>query len=191
MLTTIDLTGFFIGFCFLVFAGFWMVTAFSTKRTVRSRGWWRVTFFAILAGYFAARLGFMNAPWMRGVLWPRTLATGLLADALALAGLVVMLWARVTIGRNWSAGVVLKEQHELVTRGPYRWVRHPIYSGLLLMALGLAIWRGQYSGFWGLLVFVILFWIKARAEERLMIEHFGDAYRDYRRRVKALIPYLV
>jgi protein-S-isoprenylcysteine O-methyltransferase Ste14 len=120
-----------------VFVVFWIATAFSTKRTVRRVGGWRLVFFIILVGYFVVRLGFLHAAWMNGVVWQRTLATGLAADAIALAGLAVMLWARVVLGRNWSADVVLKEGHELVTRGPYRWVRHPIYSGLLLLALGL------------------------------------------------------
>ena len=191
MITAVDLTGGFIGLCFLVFAVFWIATAFATKRTVRRTGRWRLAFFVILVGYFVVRMGFKHAAWMNGVVWQRTLATGLAADAIALAGLAVMLWARVVLGRNWSADVTLKEGHELVTGGPYRWVRHPIYSGLLLLALGWAVWRGQWSGFWGLAVLVVLLFIKARSEEQLMIEHFGDAYLRYKARVKALVPYVV
>ena len=185
-----ELTGYFIGLCWVVFVVFWMVTAFSTKRTVQSRGWWRVSFAVLLLAYFAVRMGLWRSPWMSGRLVPHTLPIRLVADALALAGLLVMLWARVTIGRNWSAGVVLKEGHELVTTGPYRFVRHPIYSGLLLLALGWAVWRGQYAGFYGLAVILVLFWIKSRAEEQLMIEHFGDAYLGYKARVRALVPFV-
>lgn len=185
-----DLTGYFIALCFLVFAVFWIATAFSTKRTVQRKGWWRVSLALILLGWFAVRVGFLRAPWMSGYAWNRTLGIELLGDALALAGLLVMLWARVVLGRNWSADVVLKEGHELVTSGPYRFVRHPIYSGLLLLALGWAVWRGQYAGFWGLLVVLILLWVKARFEEQLMIEHFGDAYLGYKSRVKALVPFV-
>ena len=191
MPTPVDLTGYFIGLCFLIFVVFWIVTAFSTKRTVQRRGWWRVSFLVIMLGFFLARLGLLRVHWVNGFLWRRTLFTGIVADVIALAGLVIMLWARVILGRNWSADVALKEGHELVTSGPYRWVRHPIYSGLLLMALGWAVWRGRYSGFWGLAVLLPLFWIKARAEEQLMIQHFGDAYRSYKARVKALIPYVI
>jgi len=191
MITAVDLTGAFIGLCLLVFAVFWIATAFATKRTVRRMGRWRLVFFVILVGYFAVRLRFLHAAWMNGVVWQRTLATGLAADAIALAGLAVMLWARVVLGRNWSADVTLKEGHELITGGPYRWVRHPIYSGLLLLALGWAVWRGQWSGFWGLAVLVVLLLIKARSEEQLMIQHFGDAYLGYKARVKALVPYVV
>src|SRR5258708_3850923 len=165
--------------------------AFTTKRAVQRRGRWSGPFLVIALGSIFVRVGFMRAPWVNGLLWQRTLLTGLLADALALAGLAVMLWARVTLGRNWSGGVVLKKDKELVTSGPYRFVRHPIYSGLLLLMLGWAVWRGRSVGFWGLAVVLVLFWIKARAEEQLMIQHFGDAYRTYKARVKALIPYIV
>ena len=61
---------------------------------------------------------------------------GSVADILTGAGLIVALWARTILGTNWSSNVVLKEQHELIERGPYRFVRHPIYTGVLLMVLG-------------------------------------------------------
>jgi protein-S-isoprenylcysteine O-methyltransferase Ste14 len=191
MFAPTDLPGDFIGLCFAIFVGFWAVTAFTTKRTVESRSRWAGPFLLIGFVYMLVRAGFLHAPWMNRLLWPHVLLTGLLGDALALAGLVVMIWARVTIGRNWSGGVVLKENHEMVTSGPYRFVRHPIYSGLLLLVLGWAVWRGSPVGFLALTAMLPLLGLKARAEEQLMIDHFGDAYRSYRARVKALIPYVV
>ena len=191
MFNPIDLTGYFIGLCFAIFFVFWVATSFTTKRTVERRGRWIGPSVVVALGYSLVRVGFLHAPWLNGLLWHRTLLTGLLGDAMALAGLAVMLWARVTLGRNWSGGVVLKADHELVTSGPYRFVRHPIYSGLLLLMLAWAVWRGRSIGFGGVTVLILLFWIKARAEEQLMIQHFGDAYRSYKARVKALIPYIV
>ena len=125
---------------------------------------------------------------LRQLLWPRTAAVGLLADVLTVAGLVVAVWARAVLGRNWSGRVVLKQDHDLVQRGPYACVRHPIYSGLLLMGLGTAVESGRLTGFVILAAVAILFAVKAQFEERLMIRHFPEAYPDYRRRVKALIP---
>ncbi len=186
-----DLAGDFIALCFAIFIVFWAVAAFTTKRTVERRGRWTGPFLLILLGYMIVRVGFVHSPWLNALLWRRTLLTGLVGDALALAGLAVMLWARVTLGGNWSGGVVLKEEHELVTRGPYQFVRHPIYSGLLLLTLGWAVWRARTVGFVALGATLLLFWTKSSAEERLMIEHFGDAYVRYKARVKALIPYIV
>jgi protein-S-isoprenylcysteine O-methyltransferase Ste14 len=102
-----------------------------------------------------------------------------------------MLWARFTLGRNWSADVVLKQDHELIVRGPYRYVRHPIYSGGLLMMMGWAVWSGHFVSWISLVVVLVILWLKASAEEKLMTEHFGSAYREYKKRVKALIPYVV
>src|SRR5262245_64121263 len=89
--SAVDLTGYFIGFCFIAFAVFWMATAFTNKRTVRSRGWWRVSFAVILLGYFVARFGFLRSPWMNGLLWEHTLTIGLVADVISISGLIVML----------------------------------------------------------------------------------------------------
>jgi protein-S-isoprenylcysteine O-methyltransferase Ste14 len=106
------------------------------------------------------------------------------------AGLAFAVWARRHIGRNWSAIVTLKQDHELVTTGPYALVRHPIYTGLLLGFLGWAIavdrWRGPLAV---AIVFVALL-RKYRLEERWMRERFGAAYDAYRSRVKALVPFL-
>jgi protein-S-isoprenylcysteine O-methyltransferase Ste14 len=115
--------------------------AFTTKRTAERRRRWTGPFALVVLAYFIVRMGLWHSTWANGVLWQRTLLTGLVADAIALAGLAIMLWARVTLGGNWSGAVVLKEQHELVTSGPYRFVRHPIYSGLFLLLLGSAVWH--------------------------------------------------
>ena len=72
------------------------------------------------------------------LLWPHNLTTGVIADVVTFLGLLLTLWARVVLGGNWSSGVAFKEQHELIERGPYAYVRHPIYSGVLLMFLGIS-----------------------------------------------------
>jgi len=187
-----DWTGLFIGLCFGVFALFWIVTAFSTKRTVQRSGRWFLPYVLLsLAVVMLIRAGRGHLDWLAHELWPHSLVAGLIADLVTLAGLLFTLWARVTLGRNWSGFVVLKEDHELITAGPYRYVRHPIYSGLLLMFVGWGIWGGHVRDFVGPLLVLVLLWVKARAEEQLMIEHFGDRYREYRARVKALVPYVL
>jgi protein-S-isoprenylcysteine O-methyltransferase Ste14 len=122
------------------------------------------------------------------VLWPHVLAVRIAGDAVALCGLVVTLWARTVLGGNWSGVPVIKEGHELIDRGPYAHVRHPIYSGVLLMFLGLAILLGTVNAFAVLVVIFVGLRLKARKEEKLLTAHFPDAYLKYKARTKALIP---
>lgn len=108
--------------------------------------------------------------------------------ALAVAGAVLAIWSRYLLGRNWSASVELKEGHELVVAGPYRVIRHPIYTALLLLFLGNALMVGDWRGLLAVAIVFVSFWFKLRKEEAWMAERFGDAYRDYRKKTRALIP---
>jgi protein-S-isoprenylcysteine O-methyltransferase Ste14 len=110
---------------------------------------------------------------------------------LLVLGLALSIWARAYLGRNWSGVVTLKVDHELVRAGPYRYVRHPIYSGLLLAFLGTAIVRGDWSGLVGAAMAFAALWRKLRLEERWMEETFGAQYAKYRAEVAALIPFLL
>lgn len=116
---------------------------------------------------------------------------------IALAGLLAVLmgvafsvWARLMLGDNWSNRVTVKENHTLVRRGPYRIVRHPIYSGILLGMLGSALQRGGIRCFVGVLICGFSFWLKTRVEERFMVQSFGEEYLQYRHKVKALAPFI-
>src|SRR5262249_25044393 len=104
--------------------------------------------------------------------------------------LMIAVWARVVLAGNWSARVTLKENHELIRRGPYRVVRHPIYSGLLVMILGTALLAGRMSGFVALLVCFCGFWIKLRQEEALLTRCL-PGYSEYKARTKALVPFIL
>lgn len=116
--------------------------------------------------------------------------TDILGAVVTLFGLSGALWARATIGSNWSSDVVIKENHELIERGPYHWVRHPIYSSMLFMYIGGAIWFGRALEFAAIILVVLALGYKALQEERLLTKHFPDAYPSYKARVKALIPFV-
>ena len=122
-------------------------------------------------------------PWSPAFYW-----TGV---ALMVIGFALTVWARLVLGSNWSATVTVKENHELITRGPYRLVRHPIYSGLLLAILGSALPREDARAVAAVLVFLFALLRKAGIEEGRMIATFGDEYRAYRRRSKMVIPYIL
>jgi len=110
--------------------------------------------------------------------------------ALTACGLLFAVWARRHIGTNWSGTVTLKEDHELVTTGPYAIVRHPIYTGLLLALAGSAMARGELRGLLAVVIATLALWRKLGLEERWMREQFGARYDAYRQRVAALIPFV-
>ena len=114
-----------------------------------------------------------------------------LAGILCIAGLAFCVWARATLGRNWSGTITLKEGHELIERGPYRLVRHPIYTGLLAMFLATALAFGHLGGVVAVILAFASFWIKLSEEEKLMLQQFPDQYRSYQQRVKCIIPFVL
>jgi len=133
----------------------------------------------------------MPGNFLGGRILPATSTTFFIGVALLTLGLAFTVWARHYLGRNWSGIVTVKQDHELVRSGPYRWVRHPIYSGLLLAFVGCAIARGEWRGVIAVLIVFAALWRKLKLEERFMIETFGDAYLRYRAEVRALIPFVI
>ncbi|HEY3911043.1 MAG TPA: isoprenylcysteine carboxylmethyltransferase family protein [Stellaceae bacterium] len=105
------------------------------------------------------------------------------------AGLGLAVWAGLHLGRNWSGIVTLKKDHALVCTGPYRTIRHPIYSGLLLALVGTALAIGEWRGVLAVLCALIAFLWRIRVEEARMRRTFAE-YEAYRRRSAALIPLL-
>jgi protein-S-isoprenylcysteine O-methyltransferase Ste14 len=118
-------------------------------------------------------------------IWPAALGA-----ALTFAGLAFCVWARFTIAANWSSDVQLKRDHELIVAGPYRWVRHPIYTGILMMFVGTALAVGEWRAALGVALAAGAFWRKLRLEEAVMRTQFGEAYARYAARVPALIPFV-
>jgi protein-S-isoprenylcysteine O-methyltransferase Ste14 len=96
-------------------------------------------------------------------------------------GLALAIWARIHLGRNWSASVELKESHSLVRTGPYRITRHPIYVGLLIAVLGTSVTRGDIRGLLAFFLVLVALFGKSRREEALLRRHFGDEYERYGR----------
>jgi protein-S-isoprenylcysteine O-methyltransferase Ste14 len=108
--------------------------------------------------------------------------------SLCVFGAVIACSARHTLGRNWSGTVQLKEDHELIERGLYRYVRHPIYTGFLMLFLGNAIMVGDWRGLLAVAIVFVSFWRKLKLEELWLTQLFGARYTEYANRTKALIP---
>jgi len=122
---------------------------------------------------------------------PHAVGAQLTGDVVCVLGLFVTIWARRTLAGNWSSNVTFKQGHELIRRGPYRLVRHPIYTGILTMCLGTAIEIGRLRGWLALPLMAAAFWIKLKQEERLLLRHFPDDYPLYQKQVKSLIPFVI
>jgi protein-S-isoprenylcysteine O-methyltransferase Ste14 len=169
-----------------VFWLYWLAAAFSMKRgrVPWSRELWIRAVIAVLVillirlGVFRGH-GLNSDPWRAGL--------GLVLFAL---GLGLAIWARIHIGRNWGTPMTQKDEPELVTSGPYRLVRHPIYSGILVAGVGTAV---ALSWLWLTAVGLaaVYFLYSASVEERYLIERFPDEYREYKRSSKMLVPFML
>jgi protein-S-isoprenylcysteine O-methyltransferase Ste14 len=164
---------------------YWLIAAFSMKR---GRVPWsrelaiRAVIVILVILLIRARAfrdhGLNTDPWRAGL--------GVVFFAV---GLAFAIWARVHLGRNWGTPMTQKEEPELVTSGPYRIVRHPIYSGILLGGIGTAI---ALSWLWLIAVFLagVYFVYSAKVEERFLTEQFPDTYPTYKQATKMLVPFV-
>jgi protein-S-isoprenylcysteine O-methyltransferase Ste14 len=169
-----------------VFWAFWLLAATSAKkstgrRTIRPAG------LIVAVGVILARVTTGNTSLDLNV---HSSALEAIGAVIFVAGLALALWARLYLGRNWGMPMSRKEEPELVTSGPYHFVRHPIYSGVLLAMLG----TGLAVGWYWFIVFVALgvyFVYSATVEERIMSDTFPSAYPSYRAHTKMLIPFVL
>ena len=188
--------------CWVIFLLVWAISAFNVKPDVReARGRiWRPFWLAALVGAISlgvvavraakgtAHVTHFGLPFAHGIFREST-GRGWAAAALSVLGVSIAVWARAHLGRNWSAQPAVKVHHELVTTGPYAYVRHPIYTGLTLMALGNAL-TGSIRGICVFLVAGLLFVSRIGREERIMLNLFPEAYPAYQVRTKKLIPWV-
>jgi protein-S-isoprenylcysteine O-methyltransferase Ste14 len=130
-------------------------------------------------------------PALRVSLFQKGLMPYVIGTCLLVVGLLIAVWARVILGRNWSNVVTVKVDHELIQTGPYRWVRHPIYTGLLLALAGSALAQNLRIDLAVLPLAFLGFWIKLRREEDWMHQQFGVAYEAYCARTSRLVPFLL
>lgn len=172
----------------------WIITALRVKPVFRKEGH-ATRFLQLSLLFLVAVLMFSQRPlpaFFEIQAVPRSTLSAIAGMALAVAGAAIAIAARHRLGGNWSATVTIKRGHELVRSGPYALVRHPIYFGLLICALGTAIALGQSRDLIALPVLVAAFRIKQLKEEQMLIETFGDQYREYRQAVRsAMIPFLL
>jgi protein-S-isoprenylcysteine O-methyltransferase Ste14 len=178
----------------LVLIVYWAISAASAKRSIGTRAWWKESALRLIV--VALILIALHFPVLRHALLAAhayaasSMLMGIIGVALCAIGVGLAILARVHLGRNWGMPMSRKENPELVTTGPYAFVRHPIYTGMLLAILGTAIGA---SVFWllPLTLFGAYFIYSARCEEKLMIEQFPEQYPAYMKRTKMLLPFVL
>lgn len=181
----------------VAFAVYWGVSAVSLKRAlghpVSRRGTGIGTFHVALIAVILILFELVRHSHRLRELHFEAFRSAPLAVAgaiIATAGAILAFAARATIGRNWATPATRRTDTELVTTGPYRFVRHPIYGGMLVMIVGTEI---GLSPLWlpVAIVAAVYFILSARAEERHMMNRFPDSYPAYRARTKMLLPFLL
>lgn len=186
------MSGYALTALWIVFFVYWIAAAAAVKATAERQS--AATNTAHRLPVIAAAillLGHWRAFGLDDPLLPQTRTVAWTGVAVTALGLALAIWARRTLGSNWSSSPTLKQGHELVQRGPYAFVRNPIYSAMLLMLLGTSIFVGRTRAALALPLAVLGLWIKLKQEEALMLRRFPETYPSYRRRVKAIVPYVI
>jgi protein-S-isoprenylcysteine O-methyltransferase len=168
----------------------WLVWALWAKpvRTREDAGSRLSYVFPTVLAYVLMFSRYVSNGWLRMQIFPDDRWLQLLGIGITIAGLGFAVWARMYLGGNWSSAVTVKIGHELVRSGPYRWVRHPIYSGLILALLGTAVENRQVRGIVAVILLYTGFAIKSRIEERAMTNTFGAEYDEYSRNTGRILP---
>lgn len=175
----------------IAFFGYW---AFSARGNNLNTPSVRRGFLVRLAIIVVLLLAFRSGAFHRAETYTPAVADhpipNTIGVVLSAIGIGIAIWARRHLGRNWGMPMMVRENTELVTTGPYAYVRHPIYSGMLLAMLGSSLVKG-ISWLILFVLFGVYFVLGALAEERTMTRKFPEAYPAYQRRSKMLIPFVL
>jgi protein-S-isoprenylcysteine O-methyltransferase Ste14 len=176
--------------CWLVFFLYWAISALSSKVAKKSESvaerLQRMAPLAVayvLLFYQAAKLGWLDKRFLRD-----SPAAAVLGVTWTAAGVGFAIWARWHLGANWSAIVSIREEHELIRAGPYRRVRHPIYTGMLLAMAGTALVLGELRGLLAFAITLAAFYWKARKEEVWLRREFGEKFEAHTKQTGMFLP---
>jgi len=174
----------------IVFLVYWIVASIKTRTTRTKESF--VSRYSILfievVGYVLlfsreAGIGFLGTLFM-----PRSLAIAILGVILTWLGIGLAIWARYHLAENWSARITIKEDHQLIRTGPYSHLRHPIYSGIILAAIGSGIVIDRWRCVLGFCFVLLGYCLKGRKEEAMLSQEFGDAFLEHKKHTGFLLP---
>lgn len=189
-MTTRDIFRLLVTFPWCVFVVYWLVSAIKTRAT-REKESFASRYAVLLIEIVAFALIFNHRTgigFLGNRVVPRNLMGPIIGTALTWMGIGFAIWARYHLAENWSARVTIKEGHQLIRTGPYARLRHPIYSGLVLAAIGSAVVIDRWRCVFGVSLVLIGYCIKAKKEENMLTRQFGDAFREHQKHTGFLIP---
>ncbi|HTV58375.1 MAG TPA: isoprenylcysteine carboxylmethyltransferase family protein [Verrucomicrobiae bacterium] len=174
----------------LAFGAVWLVAALWRKKVEkREPAGQRILHILFLAA--AAYILNENQAWFPALnrrILPERLWIVELGVALTAAGVALAIWARVYLGRNWSGNVTIRKDHTLIRTGPYRFIRHPIYTGILVALAGTSLTVGKYRALVSFGMFVGALVMKAKKEESFLAKEFGPAFEEHKKKTGFLLP---
>jgi len=174
----------------VIFLVYWFVSARKLKSVKKRepRGERLVQIALMATAYILMFNDQMSFGWLSRRFIEVSPSIGKFGLAVTVAGIGFAIWARRHLGENWSATVTLKEGHELISSGPYRHIRHPIYTGMLLAFVGTALALGEYRALISVGIVLVAFYAKAKKEERFLAQEFGEKFREHSRRTGMFLP---
>jgi protein-S-isoprenylcysteine O-methyltransferase Ste14 len=182
----------FAGWMWMVLGAVWLAMRFTMKRAKKIENPFEMaqhTVPAFLGFWLIFEKTWKWAPLQQHVL-PDVRSIWIFGLVMTVAGVAIAIWARFSLGGNWSGVVTLKDDHQLVGSGPYRWIRHPIYTGILVAAVGTAMVHGHLRAWIGFAVLLLTFYFKARREEKFLRQEFGSGFEEHARRTGMFLPKL-
>lgn len=178
----------------IVWTIYWWTSALRAKRNVRNTGWYwnigiRIIIIIIVLIFLHVPILYHFALHTHSKSFYTNPLTGVIGIIIALFGFALSIWARVCLGRNWGMPMATKEKPELITSGPYKFIRHPIYTGMIVAMIGTTI---VTTILWLIpLIFVLGYFIySSKIEEKNMLKQFPKEYKEYMKQTKALIPFI-
>ena len=175
--------------CWIILLLYWVIFAFFQKKlkegqTLKSK----IAYNLLLLMSYVLLLVSSKIIFLNYVLIKVSNVINILSLILSVSGLVLCIYSRIVLGSNWSRDVMIKEKHELITTGPYKYIRHPIYAGLLLLFFGTTLAIGNVGSILGFILLLVNFKIKIKKEENLMLKHFNRRYLNYMKRTGSIVP---
>ena len=174
----------------IVIIAYWLLAALKTQRTQRKEPFvWRYGIvFVEVIGFTLMFDGDADIGVLGHKVFPRIFGVTVVGIVLVWAGIALAIWARWHLGQYWSGRITIKEDHKLIRTGPYARLRHPIYSGLDLAAIGSALAIDHWRCVAGVCVVILGFCVKAKREEAMLSTQFGEDFEEHRRQTGFLLP---